>query len=247
MRRAMEIMRSTPHSAGKPVALWRLLLAGAGCILPIVIGCADLGNGSEITNGVISLRGVATENGTPRAGVLVTAFETSYIPLWAYNARPVRVISDSVGGFSIPLSRAVHYNVHFSDTAGNRGAFKKNIVPDTDNCSLGSIELDSLGAISGAICGDTAKTHSYNVFVAGSPFFAKVTGNNGFFIPEIPAETYNLSVTVFQSDAFMIVVHYPSQPFADANDPRSPPIIGSRNIKVAAGATARIDSLKVAY
>jgi hypothetical protein len=230
------------------VGLLRTLLSiGTGFVMSLLVSCADLGNGSEITNGVVRLQGITVENGKPCSGVLVTAFETNFIPLWAYNAPPVRAISDSAGNFSIPLFNAATYNILISDTVTSRGAFRKNVFVDTASSVLGGIELDSLGAIYGNIYGDTTKIHTYNVFVAGSPFFAKVTGNSNFTIPDLPAENYDLSVTVFKSDAFMIVVTPVKSPVNSYTSNGSPVIIGSKKISVFAGATAKVDSLKVSF
>ena len=226
-----------------------LFLSGAGCVAALLTSCADLGNGSEITNGVmslVSLHGVAVAHGKPCAGVLVTAFRTDYIPLWGNSAPSVCTVSDSAGNFSIPLFNAVAYNLLLSDTVAKRGAFRKNVVADSGSCGLGGVELDSLGAIDGTTFGDTAKTHTQYIFVAGSPFVAKVAEDHGFTIAELPAQTYDLSVMISLKPGLEVVLTVHSVPGPTNSDkPVVPAIIGSVN--VFAGSTTRADALNVGF
>jgi hypothetical protein len=213
--------------------IFRVVIAAVTVLfLSLVPGCSNLG-GSEIPNGVsapgdnIQLHGSTALRGTTRSGVIATAFRTDYMPLWAYNAPPISTVSDVNGAFSLSLPKGATYNLVLTDTVTNHGAFVQNIGGNTEPIELGTIPLDSLGAITGKISGDTTKPTTYNIFVYGSPFFAKVNGNNGFLIAGLPPKPYDLAVTVYKSDAIMIVAR--------------PTVIGSVRVIVSAGITAKVD------
>jgi hypothetical protein len=146
------------------------------------------GGGSEITNG--KLVGMS---GAPLAGRTVEVYPETYI----YRRSSVSSIKQAVtagdGTFELDIDSGA-YNLYFVDTATGSGVCVREIVAGQ---RLGTIRLDTLGAISGTI--RTTDTSSYStpliIFSKGVPLFSSIASSNGLFrFESVPPGTYPLSL-----------------------------------------------------
>lgn len=209
------------------------IVATAGVTL--IVNC---GNGSEVLQpvaknippGGYSIDGVTAIAGVPRSGVMVSAYDTGYIPIWTFNGQAVHTVSDSAGAFSLLLTKGTLYSLLCIDTSSKSGSFIGSMPKDTDT-SLGTLSLAPLGSITGKLYGDSVSGHAFNVYLKGTPFYTTAGSNGEFVLVGVPRGTY----------AVIASEHIVEK---SSNYVPMPPVSGFKEMAVESGKTT-IDSLHI--
>jgi hypothetical protein len=141
------------------------------------------GSSSEVTNGTV------TAWGAPADSAIVIAYPAHYIPGLPGEASPETTFTDECGRFRLDTLGRGSWNLLIYDTSRALGAF---VQLDDGDSDAGTIELDSLGSITGVVEDTAYELYASFVGVIGSPFFALIHTDT-FSLNDMPPFTYVLS------------------------------------------------------
>ena len=143
--------------------------------------------GSEITNGKI-----ITMTDMPATDIEVSAYPVGYIAGRWSTSRVITTHTDNTGGFTLAIDSGL-YNLYIADSASGSGCLVRDVGPKQ---SLGTIRLDSLGAIEGIIHLDSANAVSVLiVFSTGTPLRIDMLSTEEIFrFDRVPDGSYSLSI-----------------------------------------------------